>query len=120
LRPVVTEGVRRLLGNPQYGFYVVAETGGEIIGCLMVTYEWSDWRCGVVWWIQSLYVKTDFRRQGVFRKLYEFTVEKASRDSNVCGLRVYVVKSNQAAQCAYAKIGMEETYYKVYEAVFEK
>ena len=117
---VLTDGVRALLEKPEYGFYVVVETTSETVGCLMVTYEWSDWRCGVIWWIQSLYIKPDFRRQGVFRKLYEFIVEKASRNSNVCGFRVYVAESNQAAQRAYAKLGMEETYYKVYEAQLDK
>jgi len=114
--PVVTKGVETLLKNPQYGFYVVAERANQVIGSLMITYEFSDWRFGLFWWIQSLYVKPAFRRQGVFKKLYEFIKEKALHDSNVCGFRVYVKTSNHSAQSAYIKVGMKETYYQVYEA----
>ena len=117
---VVTEGVHALLGNPQYGFYVVAELAGKVVGSVMVTFEWSDWRCGLIWWIQSVYVKPDFRRQGVFRSLYEFLREKASRERNVCGFRLYVLGSNRTGKDAYGGVGMKETSYGVYEELFEE
>ncbi|UCC97344.1 MAG: GNAT family N-acetyltransferase [Phycisphaerales bacterium] len=117
--PVVTEGLRTLLNNPRHGFYTVAEVAGRVVGCIMITYEWSDWRCGQFWWIQSVYVDTDFRRRGIFRRLYEFLKEKASREQNVCGFRLYVEHSNLTGQSTYAGVGMEEASYKFYEESFE-
>ncbi len=117
---IVTKGVQELLENPRRGFYVIAETAGQIVGSLMVTYEWSDWRCGLCWWIQSVYVRPDFRRRGVFSGLYQFLKDKASRDSNVCGFRLYVQSSNHTAQETYGSIGMKETSYRVYEESFEE
>jgi len=119
-KPVVTRGVQTLMKNSQYGFYVVAETANEVVGSLMVTYEWSDWRCGLIFWIQSVYVKPKFRQQGVFRRLYEFLKEKASNEADTCGFRLYVEKSNLNAQNTYGKVGMKETSYKVFEELFEK
>jgi ribosomal protein S18 acetylase RimI-like enzyme len=86
----------------------------------MVTYEWSDWRCGLFWWIQSVYVKPEFRRRGVFRRLYQFLTEKASQETNLRGFRLYVEQSNRTAQNTYTQVGMKETSYKVYEEPFEK
>ncbi|MHC4356217.1 MAG: GNAT family N-acetyltransferase [Planctomycetota bacterium] len=103
--PVVTRGLQTLLNNPQHGFYTVAELGGRVVGCIMITYEWSDWRCG----------HPEFRRQGVFRKLYEYLKEKASDEPNVCGFRLYVEHSNLAGQSTYAGLGMEEVSYKFFE-----
>ena len=118
--PLVNKGVQTLLKNPQYGFYVVAEKSSEIIGAFMVTFEWSDWRCGLFWWIQSVYVKPEFRQRGVFRRLYEYLKDKASRESNVCGFRLYVQQSNRTALSTYGKVGIKETPYKVYEELFDK
>ena len=117
--PIVTQGVQMLFKNPHYGFYIVAEIADEVVGCCMVTYEWSDWRCGLFWWIQSVYVEREFRRQGVFSKLYEFLKDKASREPNVCGLRLHVEHSNLVGQDTYAGVGMEEVSYKLYEESFE-
>jgi GNAT superfamily N-acetyltransferase len=117
---VVAEGVKTLLKNPQHGFYIVAEIANEVVGCLMVTYEWSDWRCGLFWWIQSVYVNPEFRRTGVFRKLYEFLKQKASHEQNVCGFRLYVEQANLTAQNTYAGVGMKEIPYKFYEESFEE
>ena len=89
--PVVSQGVKSLFNSPQDGFYVVAEVEGEVIGSLMVTFEWSDWRNGFFWWVQSVYVQLEFRRR-LFRKLYEYVKEKALVEVNVCGLRLYVEK----------------------------
>ena len=117
--PIVTQGVQMLLKNPQHGFYVVAEITDEIVGSCMVTYEWSDWRCGLFWWIQSVYVKPEFRRRGIFRKLYESLKQMASHEQNVCGFRLYVEQSNHTGQNTYAGIGMKESPYKFYEEPFE-
>jgi GNAT superfamily N-acetyltransferase len=115
---IVTQGLQMLFKNPQYGFYVVAEIKDEIVGCCMVTYEWSDWRCGLFWWIQSVYVRPEFRRRGVFRKLYEFLKEKASNEQNICGFRLYVEQSNHTGQNTYASLGMKKAPYKFYEESF--
>jgi GNAT superfamily N-acetyltransferase len=114
----VVQGLQMLFNNPKYGFYIVAEIDDEVVGCCMVTYEWSDWRCGLFWWIQSVYVKPEFRRQGIFRKLYEFLKEKASQEKNVCGFRLYVEKANHAGKNTYAVVGMKEAPYEVYEEPF--
>ena len=117
--PIVTKGVQMLFNNPRYGFYVIAETEDEIVGCCMVTYEWSDWRCGLFWWIQSVYVRPGFRRRGIFRKLYEFLKQKASQERNICGFRLYVEQSNHTGQNTYAGVGMKQSPYKFYEESFQ-
>jgi len=112
---LIDAGVRRLLDEPSLGFYAVAEHEGEVVGCLMVTNEWSDWRNGLFWWIQSVYVKAGWRRRGVYRRLYQFVRELAQREPGVCGFRLYVEKENQVAQRTYASLGMAPTDYLVYE-----
>lgn len=109
-------GVRRLLAEPALGFYLVAERAGEVVGSLMVTYEWSDWRDGLFWWIQSVYVRPEARRQGVFRALYSQVSSLALEDPGVCGLRLYVERENVRAQATYESLGMQRTHYYVYEA----
>ncbi|MBK0392302.1 GNAT family N-acetyltransferase [Ramlibacter algicola] len=109
-------GVRRLLAEPALGFYLVAERAGEVVGSLMVTYEWSDWRDGLFWWIQSVYVRPEARRQGVFRALYAHVSSLALADPGVCGLRLYVERENVRAQATYESLGMHRTHYHVYEA----
>lgn len=121
---VLTGGVLNLLRNKHHGFYLVAfDTGagdGDAVGSLMVTYEWSDWRNGLFWWIQSVYIKPEFRRQGVYRRLYEFVKELASADKSVCGFRLYVEKENRIAQRTYEKLGMSESHYVMYEELLGK
>jgi ribosomal protein S18 acetylase RimI-like enzyme len=128
---VLTEGVENLLHSPQYGFYVVAEESGttdadggaevvgEVVGSLMVTYEWSDWRNGLFWWIQSVYVRPPARRRGIYRKLYEFVRSLAANEPNVRGFRLYVERQNLPAQQTYARLGMNETHYKMFEELRE-
>ncbi|MBC8141281.1 MAG: GNAT family N-acetyltransferase [Armatimonadetes bacterium] len=111
----VNAGVRGLLTRPDYGFYLVAESEGRVIGCLLVTFEWSDWRNGLFWWIQSVYVRPEARRRGVFRALYRAVEAKADENENVCGLRLYVERDNAAAQETYRALGMEETAYRLFE-----
>ena len=108
-------GVRAVLRDPRHGFYVVADTGGEIAGSLLVTYEWSDWRNGRIWWIQSVYVRPDFRRRGIYRTLHGFVRERARAAGEVVGIRLYVERDNAAALRTYAALGMTETPYRVYE-----
>jgi ribosomal protein S18 acetylase RimI-like enzyme len=112
---VIGAGVRRLIGMPSLGFYIVAEHAGEVIGCLMVTNEWSDWRNGLFWWIQSVYVKQAHRRRGVYRRMYEHVRSLAQSDSSVCGFRLYVEKENETAHATYSSLGMKETDYLIYE-----
>lgn len=117
--PIVIQGLQMLFNNPQYGFYTVAEINNKVVGCCMVTYEWSDWRCGIFWWIQSVYIKPEFRRKGIFRKLYNHLKEKALREQNVCGFRLYVEKSNNRGKKTYAGVGMKEAPYEFYEEPFK-
>jgi ribosomal protein S18 acetylase RimI-like enzyme len=112
---LVAAGVRRLLAEPALGFYVVAEHGDRVIGCLMVTNEWSDWRNGLFWWIQSVYVEAAWRRQGVYARMYDFIRALAKADPGICGFRLYVEKENAVAQRTYASLGMTETDYLIYE-----
>lgn len=112
---VLRAGVEKLLREPRYGFYVVAERGVEVVGSLMVTYEWSDWRNGLFWWIQSVYVTPPFRRRGIYRRLYEFVKSRAAGEVDVCGFRLYVERENAVAQQTYRQLGMEETHYMLFE-----
>ncbi len=114
----VRDGVRSFLKNSSHGFYLLAEYEKHIAGQLMITYEWSDWRNGVFWWIQSVYVAPAFRGKGVFASLYTFVKTKARKEKNVCGLRLYVEQSNATAQKVYGKLGMKKTDYEVFEEDF--
>ena len=112
---VIGAGVRHLLLHPEQGFYLVAESGREVIAGLMVTTEWSDWRNGEFWWIQSVYVRAEHRRQGVYRRLYRFVQALAAKKRGVCGFRLYVEQSNRRAQATYRAAGMQRTHYLLYE-----
>jgi ribosomal protein S18 acetylase RimI-like enzyme len=112
---VVGAGVRRLLARPGAGFYVVAEMRNLVVGALMITTEWSDWRNGAFWWIQSVYVRPQFRRRGVYRRLYAYVRALAAKDRSVCGFRLYVERDNRRAQATYRAAGMERTHYVMYE-----
>jgi ribosomal protein S18 acetylase RimI-like enzyme len=120
LKPEEIEpGVRGLFDKPEYGFYLMAETeAGEVAGSLMITFEWSDWRNGVIWWIQSVYVMPEHRRKGVYRAMYSHVKTLASRQTDVCGIRLYVEKENRTAQRTYSTLGMEGTHYRVFEEMF--
>jgi len=112
---VIGAGVRNLLRRPDSGFYSVAELGGEVIGALMVTKEWSDWRNGDFWWIQSVYVRPDQRRRGVYRRMYAHLRKLANASRAVVGFRLYVEQNNRRAQSTYRASSMERTHYLVYE-----
>jgi len=112
---IVTKGVRAVLNDPSKGRYYVYEEKGGILGQLLVTFEWSDWRNANFWWIQSVYVNKDSRQKGIFQALFEFVKEEAFKQKDVCGLRLYVEKNNQVAKTTYTKLGMYETYYNMFE-----
>lgn len=115
---ILLAGVRGVFENPGRGFYLVAKNGDQVVGSLMVTKEWSDWRNADFWWVQSVYVMPAFRKQGVFRKLYETVREMALAEKDVCGCRLYVEKDNVAAQAAYERRGFRETPYLLFEDSF--
>ncbi len=115
----VYEGVRALLSDARKGIYFVAHVGGEITGQLMITYEWSDWRNGTIWWLQSVYVKPEFRRRGVFRALFHHVQGLASSQGDVTALRLYMHAENRTARESYRILGMKQTKYEVLELDME-
>ncbi len=115
--PVLAAGVAACLADPGKALYFVAEDGGRVVGQVMLTTEWSDWRNGWIWWIQSVYVVPDQRRRGVFRALFDHVCRQAREDRNVVGLRLYVEEENHAAQETYVRLGMRRTGYHVLERV---
>ncbi len=116
-RDVILAGVRGLFAHPHLGFYLVAEAKGEVVGSLMVTMEWSDWRNGIFWWVQSVYVRPEYRRRGIYRRLYRFVKALAAADARICGFRLYVERENNIAQKTYSAMGMAETPYLVFEEI---
>lgn len=114
---VLRAGVLAVLEGRVPGAYWVAETEGRTVGQLMITYEWSDWRNGMVWWIQSVHVDRAARQQGVFRQLYAFAREQAQA-AGARGLRLYVDARNTRAQTVYRSLGMNGDHYRVFEDMF--
>jgi ribosomal protein S18 acetylase RimI-like enzyme len=117
-REIVVPGVEAMLADRSKGQYWVAEADGRVVGQIMVTYEWSDWRNGNVWWIQSVYVHGDYRRRGVFSALYRHVESLARQDSKVRGIRLYVEHENTRAQQTYQSLGMKMTDYRVMQTIF--
>ena len=115
---VLRDGVQAVFDDARLGAYYVAEREGSVIGSLLITPEWSDWRNGVFWWIQSVYVPHAARGAGVFRALYDHVLEKAKVTPGVCGLRLYVERENLHAQKVYVKVGMTESAYRLFEVDF--
>jgi ribosomal protein S18 acetylase RimI-like enzyme len=113
--PTVLAGVGVLLDTPGHGRYFVAENGSEIVGQLLITFEWSDWRNGQFWWLQSVYVVPSYRRQGIFSMLYSHVASLAEQDPSVCGLRLYVDERNERALDAYRSLGLDYAGYRVME-----
>ena len=112
---ILKSGVESVFHDEKKGFYVVAEENGQIVGGLMITFEWSDWRDAWFWWIQSVYILPSFRGRGIYRLLYDFVKEAALEKEDVCGFRLYVEKENTGAQKVYEKLGMEVSHYLMYE-----
>ncbi|MHB1278976.1 MAG: GNAT family N-acetyltransferase [Bacteroidia bacterium] len=115
---LILPGVEAVLNDPLKGFYLVAEADNVVVGQLMITYEWSDWRNTNIWWIQSVFVEKEYRGKGVYTALYEKIKEEA-RLKGVHTIRLYVEKENADAQSVYEKLGMEETVYKLYEVTLQ-
>ncbi|MFQ5589689.1 MAG: GNAT family N-acetyltransferase [Phycisphaerae bacterium] len=114
-RAAIVSGVRNALDDPSRCMYFVADVEGVVVGQVMVTYEWSDWRDAWFWWIQSVYVAPKVRQRGVFRALYSHVRELARSRSDVCGLRLYVNQHNSRAIETYRKLGMSRTEYLLFE-----
>lgn len=111
----VSRGVNAVFADPARGEYFVADVGGWIVGCLLVTPEWSDWRNGTVLWIESLYVIPEMRGRGVYRALYEHLQERVQTSPDLMGIRLYVDKRNTAAQRVYTRLGMAREHYELFE-----
>lgn len=110
----VNMGVRAVFQNQSRGQYYVAESDGKVIASLLITYEWSDWRNCNIWWFQSVYVIPEFRRQGVFRKMYIY-IKNLAEEHDIAGLRLYVETKNSRAQKTYEALGMSSEHYAFYE-----
>ncbi|SRR5690554_1613108 len=111
----VEQGVAAVLEDSAKGKYYVAETENNIIGSLLTTYEWSDWRNGTVLWIQSVYISPEHRRKGVYTKLYQYIKTIVLSDNNLKGIRLYADKSNIVAHKVYQKLGMTPDHYLTFE-----
>lgn len=112
---VVTHGVKNAIFDEHKGRYYLAEIEDEVVGCLMITKEWSDWRNAWVFWMQSVYIDKNFRKQGVFKALYNYVLKLASENVNVAGTRLYVDLRNTKAIDVYNQIGMNGGHYQVFE-----
>lgn len=120
------QGIAAVFQDPRKGFYIVAVASGDasgaddvdaqqVVGSLLITYEWSDWRNATFWWIQSVYVHPDWRRMGVYRRMYAYVTAAASARKDICGIRLYVERANAVAQQTYADLGMRKSHYDLYE-----
>jgi len=114
-RETLAGGVRRGLDSRAMARYFIAEIDGHAVGTTMLTFEYTDWRCGVIWWLQSVYVLPEARRHGTFRAIYAHITELAHADPNVRGLRLYVLDRNKRARATYEALGMANSCYLVYE-----
>lgn len=114
-RDILTTGVTNVLAGERGASYYMAEADGTLAGMLMVTLEWSDWRNGWVWWIQSVYIRPEFRGKGLYKMLYSHIVNLAEKSEDVSGIRLYVDKTNTSAQKVYKTLGMNGDHYLVYE-----
>jgi len=111
----IQSGVSGVIQNHAHGFYLIAERDQVAIGSLLITFEWSDWRNGTLWWIQSVYVKPEHRRTGVFKALYDAVIARARAAKSVRGIRLYVEQENLDAQSVYQKLSMQKTPYQMFE-----
>ncbi len=115
---LLVPGIQAVLDDPMLGRYYLAEIDGKVVGQLMTTTEWSDWRNGLFLWIQSVYVLAGYRGTGVYRALYAHLSSLAASDTRICGIRLYVDRSNVRAQEVYARLGMHRTNYGVMQTVY--
>ena len=117
---LVGPGVEAIIADFSKGRYWVAVVADQIIGQIAVTYEWSDWRNGMMWWISSVYVDSDYRRRGVYSSLHRHVESQAKSDPEVIGIRLYVEKENKKAQETYKKLGMDMTKYRIMETLITR
>jgi ribosomal protein S18 acetylase RimI-like enzyme len=115
----IKPGVAAILADPSKGRYWVALVDGQVVGQIAISFEWSDWRNGMFWWIESVYVHTAHRRKGVYTRLYRHVEGLARDDDTVIGLRLYVEHDNERAQNTYDRLGMRMTSYKIMESMFD-
>lgn len=115
---LVTPGVADVFASPGKGFYIVAETDGVVVGSLLITYEWSDWRNATFLWIQSVFVDAGHRRRGVYTAMHNHVLGLAEADAGLCGVRLYVERTNTRAQQTYKSLGMDHSHYDMYEIDF--
>jgi len=111
----IQSGVAGVIQDHARGFYLIAERSQAAVGSLLITFEWSDWRNGTLWWIQSVYVKPEHRRTGVFKALYDAVIARARAAKSVRGIRLYVEQENLDAQSVYQKLSMQKTPYQMFE-----
>ena len=115
---LISKGVNALFESPDKGFYLLAEADNQVVGGLMITYEWSDWRNATFWWIQSVYVDAEWRRKGVYRAMHDHVFNIANSRDDICGIRLYVERTNHIAQQTYDSLGMSKSHYDLYEIDF--
>lgn len=113
-KDIVTKGVSAAMADENKGLYYIARVDGKAVGSLMLTREWSDWNNGWYWWIQSVYVAPDYRRQGVYKSMYNAVCTDA-KQQNIAQVRLYVDKTNTRGQKVYSSLGMQESHYLIYE-----
>lgn len=109
----VEKGVRALIAHPHWGFYLLAVEDGQVVGQVMVTFEWSDWRNRSIWWLHRIYVKKGWRRQGVFRQLFQ-RLKTEAEDNNVYALRLYLHEENRQVEAIYARLGMKRSPFRIF------
>jgi len=114
----LTDGVKAVFDDNTKGFYVIAESDDKPVGQALVTYEWSDWRNAIFWWIQSVYVVPEYRGAGIFKAIFTY-IRSTAESSNVCGIRLYVERNNHIAKSVYKRLGMEESHYDLYELMLK-
>jgi GNAT superfamily N-acetyltransferase len=117
-RERLRNGIEALIADSMKGRYYLAEADGKVVGQLMITYEWSDWRNATFWWIQSVYVHPEYRKRGIFRTLYQYVESIARKRGDCCGLRLYVDESNKRAQQTYKVLGMKQSHYQIMDVDF--
>lgn len=117
-RATVLEGVRRFVSESSRGRYFVAVINGEVVGQTAHTFEWSDWRNGEIWWIQSVYVHPHHRSKGVFTTLFSHIKALGEADADCCGIRLYMEQENHGARVSYQRLGFEQAGYEVFELLF--
>lgn len=113
--PTVVKGVDAVFADSSKGSYYVAELDRKVVGSLLTTFEWSDWRNGTVLWIQSVYVRPEYRKRSIFSHLYKHIQEMVAADTNLRGIRLYADKNNTPAHGVYAHLGMTAEHYQMFE-----